>query len=348
VADAGDGNWLTTGSSSRQMITRWLKAGPTSPGAPTSKYLKSALASKDNKAQAILAIDLQDNFAAPQILEQLKTTDWFKGGTGADAVAKVLESVQGVTIGLSVGEDRTGKVTIDFANDAAPLKPILEKLIDAVLDEIGASDGDMKSWKWSVQGKTVTGGGSLSAGAGRRILSVLDPPSITQAMATDGTAPAADFNEAAKKASLKYFKSSRTLIEEMKKALDNSALSSTTYLDRYAKKIDDLPTLNVDKKLLEYTMNVSRSFRYQAQSERMAKIGAGTSVISTYGNSSSYGGIGPYGSYSYGPAGTGAAFAINAQANMAYKDVRLSEWSKIDNGMVTIKREMTDKYQVEF
>lgn len=347
VAEAGDGCLLATPSTSRQAMIKWLKAGPTSPGAQTSPYLKAVLNDRNNPAQILLAIDLQDNFAEAGILDYLKSSEWAKGATGLDAIAKVLESVKGITIGVTAKDDRTATATIDFGKDAAPLKPILENLVGAIIEQVGASTEDTKSWKWTINGKSITGGGAVSPGAGRRLLSVLDPPSITQAIADEAASSKPNEADKAKNASLKYMKSLQVLLKDLRASYQNSNNIASMYNDRYAKKIDELPTLNVDKAILDYSNNVSRSLRYQAQTEKMNKIGAGTRNVQMYGSGNFYN-VGPYGSYGGGSAGLGQAAAVKAEANQSTKGVRFSEWDQIDNGLTTLRRSLTDKYQVEF
>lgn len=346
VADAGDGCWLVTPSTSRQAMTKWLKAGPTSAGAQTSEYLKSVLTNRENTAQVLLAIDLHDNFSETGITERMKSTDWFKGGTNLDAVVKVLESVKGIMITMNAAEERTAKATVEFGKDAAPLKPVLEKLADYVVQQVGASSDDIKGWKWSIQGHVVTGGGSVSTGTARRLISLLDPPSVTEAIAAEASAKPSEADKI-KNGSLKYMKSLQVLMKDVRSSYENTENTASIFNDRYARKIDELATLNVDKAILDYANNVSRSLRYQAQTEKMNKISSGTRRVETYGAGNSYN-VGPYGSYYSGPIGPGPGLAIQAQANQSTKSVRFSEWSKIDDGLTQLRRAMTDKYQVEF
>jgi len=100
VVDVGDGNWLVSESSSRQVMSRWLRNGPTPGGSRLSPYLRTALNSKENSAQLILAIDLQDNFSAAEIGQELKSTGWFSSESAAKNAAEVLETVKGITLPL--------------------------------------------------------------------------------------------------------------------------------------------------------------------------------------------------------------------------------------------------------
>ena len=371
VVDAGDGCWLTTSSSSRQIISRWLKNGPMPGGPQLSSYLRSALKSKDNTGQLMIAIDLQDNFSEQKMSEKLKETSWFSAPASIESVAKVLESVKGITISIAADAERVGTATIDFARDTAPLKPILDKLIAEVALRVGISTDDIFDWKWTVKGSQVIGTGPVSPGGGRRMLSFLDPPSITHAIsASASTDASASAEDRMARVSLKYCKSVEVLIGDLRKTLRNEHDNHAVYLDRYARKIDDLPKLNVDSQLLDFAGAVGSSFRYQSQSTRMNFISAGTSKQGIQGGNyggGNYGYVGPYGNYNntYGlgavravgqAAATTEAVAnlaaqsgvIDAQANQANQAVRFSEWKQIEEGLNNVRRTMTEKYKIEF
>ncbi len=344
VADAGDGCWLTT-STSRQALSRWMRAGTTPGGGQVSRYLRMALNSKESPGQVMLAIDLQDNFSQQRIAGELKATDWFKSDLVVESNAKILTSIQGITIGIAVDNDRTGTAKIDFEMDAMALKPILEKLVEAVMHRVGVSTDDVQDWKWSVKGSQVMGAGPVSPGGARRLISILEPPSITQAISASSMAVEPTPETRMAKTSLKYCRSIQVLLDDLRETLKKTNDNHALYFERYARKIDDLPKLSVDGQLLDYSGKVSSSLRYQSQAQRMHNINAGTRVLETY--SSSYNYVGPYGTYTATP-NLGVGAAINAEENQAAKGVRFSEWKQIEDGLVVVRRAMTEKYQIEF
>ena len=351
VVDVGDGCWLTTVSSSRQLMSRWLRNGPMPGGPQLSSYLRSALKAKENTAQLILAIDLQDNFSAQEIALQLKSTDWFGSESGAENAAKVLESIHGITIGISVGTERTGTATLDFGRDAAPLKPVLEKMIAAVMKRVGTSSEDVQEWKWSVKGSQVVGTGSVSPGGARGLLSIMDPPSITHAISASSAVIETTPEDRMAKTSHKYCKSVQVLLDDLRATLNKERDNHALYFERYGRKIDDLPSLNVDVALLDYGAKVSSSLRYQGQSQRMHKINAGTRTQQSYGSNGYNGYYGNVGSYNSGndiySVAAGSA-TIGAEENQAAKSVRFAEWKQIEDGLVAVRRAMTAKYNIEF
>jgi hypothetical protein len=349
VIDAGDGVWLTATHTNRQFIARWLKAGPTKDGKQLPSYLQQALTTKSNTAQLIVAIDLEDNFSKDQIADALKATDWFPSETVAETAADVLASAYGITLGINVDQDRTGIITVDFGKDAMVLKPVLEKIVGEVIQRVGATMGEFSDWKWTVKGSRVTGTGPVSPGSGRQLLSILEPPAMAHALSANSDEAKA---EKMGRTSQKYCRSVQVLLDDLRKQLKDSRDNHALWMERYGRKIDDLPRLNVDPELLEFAGKVSSSLRYQGQTQRMANISAGTRIQESGANSPAWGGgyVGPYGGV-YGWARSASpeiANTITAQANEQAKSVRFSEWKQIDDGLAAMRTKLTDRYQLEF
>lgn len=346
VVDTGDGCWLATTQSSRQALARWLQRGPVSKGAHLPPYLHSALDARVNTGQLMLAIDLLDAFSAAQIEQSLKEAQWFTSKSSAKAIAEILAGAFGITINITVENDSTGNVALDFAKDAAPLKPILSQLVGEVLNRVGASSDDFKDWKWTVKGTRVTGTGPVSAGGGRRLLAVLEPPSLTQVMSA-GSEPS---NDKVAKTSLKYCNSVRVVLDDLRREMKQQKDYQATLSERSARKIDNLPTLHVDPELLDFSAKVSNSLRYQAQAKRMGLIRSGvrTQESGAY-YTSSYANVSPYGGeWGFKGVDTQAADTIDLQEKSQAATVRISEWKQIEDGLVAIRRKMTQKYQIEF
>ncbi|HEY0983821.1 hypothetical protein [Schlesneria sp.] len=350
VVDTGDGLWLATTCASRQFITRWLKQGP-SGKQKLSPYLTSALQGS-GESQFVLAIDLQENFSESEVAETLKSYSWIGSESAAKNVAQVLASAKGITIRLTVDTGRTGTATVDFDRDAAPLKPFLDDLIAEILSRVGASSDDVQGWKWTVAGKQVKGTGTFSPGSARQVISLLEPPSITHAISASSQVTSTTPEGLQPKSSLKYCNSIRVLLDDLRATLNKEKHNHAVYFERYGRKIDDLPKLNVDPALLDFGARVSSSLRYQGQSDRMQKINAGTRKEQTYSSYASrayYGNVGPYNSgWNSYYSGATSPGVIDAEANQAAKSVRFSEWKQIEDGLVAVRRAMTEKYHLEF
>jgi hypothetical protein len=335
VADVGDGCWLVSDSLSRQVLARWMRIGQVAGGNVMPAYLSRALSSKDNAAAHVLmVIDLQDNFTDQGIKAELKDAGWFKGESNLDSATKVLESVRGITIGMTVDKERTGTVTVEFGKETSILAPVLPKLVEAVLGRVGASSDEILSWKWTAKGNTITGTGAVSPGGARRLLSILEPPSLTNAIASESESAGQSAGDLMAKTSLKYSKSVRVLLDDLGTKLEDFKRNPALYFERYARKMDDLPQLNVDPVLLDFGAKVSRSLRYQEQAVRMNNLNATTRQsynVSGYADGIAYGNQ-----------------IIGAESNQAKKGVQFSEMKQIEEGFLTVRRAMTEKYKIEF
>jgi hypothetical protein len=340
VLDAGDGSWLTMSSGNRQSILRWFRSGASikPDGLQLSPYLRTALTSKENSAPVILAVDLQDNFTAAKIDAYLKDKVWLSS-LSIDNVTKTLESIQGITIGISVDAERTGFARLDFERDPVPLKPALEKFIDDVIQRIGISSEDILEWKWSIKGHQIVGSGPLLPGAARRLLAVLEPPSITQAISASSSTEKMSPEELKATASHKYCKSLQILLDDLRLRLRRDKGEEAKNLVRYARKIDDFPKLNVDSQLLDFGFKVSSSFRYQGQSQKVYSMQAGSAAArdSTY----------YYGGNAVGYSAAASYITLD-DGKKAGKSVIFSEWKGIEDGLAAVRRAMTEKYKIEF
>lgn len=338
VLDAGDGCWLAMNSANRQSILRWLRNGTKPEGLQLSPYLRKALESKANSAPVLLVVDLQDNFTAAMIQAYLKDKVWVNS-VSVDDVTKTVESIQGITIGLSIDAERKGIVHFDFGRDPTPLKPVLDKFLDDVIDRIGITDESILQWKWTIKGHQVIGTGPVPAGAARRLIAILEPPSITHSISENSSAETTSPEQLMAIHSHKYFKSLQILLDDLRVVLRREKSEQAKNLVRYARKIDDFPKLNVDGQLLDFGMKVSSSFRYQGQSQKVYMMQAGSSAAR---DSASY-----YWGNATGYSTTSSLITLE-DGKKAGKSVIFSEWKGIEDGLAAVRRAMTEKYKIEF
>lgn len=336
--------WLGTGQGGRQSAKRWAQTPP------AAKSWATPLVGQSHIALAIDVADALSTDATDAFLSTLPETE-----SKAAALAPLLADVKSLAWTVTVTDDIAGQIQIDFGHDASALAPVLKPLVPAVLQQFGMASSEVAAWTWSVRGKTVTGRGPQSAAETRRMLGILqhETPALTT---TASASPADSGNDRTVAASKRYLGSVRTVLDDVgkspKRIDDNDAL---TY-ERSARKIDDLPMKDVDAELLDFGQRVASSLRYQAQVQRMANIRGGTAKAqlnaassyrySGYGN----GYVGPYGSYAAPEVGssTANAAAIQATANLSARDTRIEEWKQIEEGLVKIRRRLTEKLNADF
>ena len=85
-------------------------------------------------------------------------------------------------------------------------------------------------------------------------------------------------------ASRHYYNAVEVLIQDLKKTLRKERDNDAVWNERYARKIDRLPVLNVDEELLAFGADTAERFRNIALSKRSAGVRAGVRKSNTYGN----------------------------------------------------------------
>ena len=188
--------------------------------------------------------------------------------------------------------------------------------------------------------------GVLSADAQRRVFSVIELPAAELSDKNGPTeaspAAAADPNESAmRESSLAYFKSTQELVNDLRKGLKD-AKATSAWMERYARRIDELPVLNVDELLLDYGDKLAETLRIMSLAKRQAGIQYG--VRATEGS-------GYYSGYSYGEdaySSTAARSQARKEEMAVASNARVEGWRLIDDATADIRRTLTKKYGTEF
>ena len=190
----------------------------------------------------------------------------------------------------------------------------------------------------------------------RQIVSLIAPGSGHRDLSAEETSPSAATSPETIKATMsqKYFRSVKGLIDELHQTLNKTRDNHADWFERYARKIDDLPIKDIDKDLLTFGGNVSNSFRYQAQAKRRAGVRSGVREAQPNDQTNSgYNSVGPYGTYGTYSWSTTVRVEpergqIRTEENAAATQVRISEWKQIEDGMVQVRRVLTERDNVEF
>jgi hypothetical protein len=336
--DLGANIMATVRPADRQYLARWIGFANDNTSARLSDYLKSSLPLVTDRVQVLLAIDLQDilsprdieaNVAANAVI-QTKHAD-------AAAIATILGKLRGAALRLAIDDDCQGQLQIDFDADVAPLGDLAKPLVLGALQSLGLNADELATWKVSLKGNSIRMMGPLSADAQRRVFSVIELPTPDPAAASDS---------AVREASLAYFKSTEVLTADLRKGLKETKATSA-WLERYAKRIDDLPVLHVDEMLLDYGDKLAETLRVMSLSKRQAGIRAGVRATEgTYAGFYDYNGYYNVGSNAYSSAADRRQ-AEKEEMSVA-SDTRVQGWKLIDDATADIRRTLTKKYGVEF
>ncbi len=328
----------------RQAVSRWVDYAKNATESRLSSYLQGAAAiAQDKNFQVVLAIDLKD-MVRPHILkEKLEKSSTLKGKKfDADALRNAILSIQGATMTISMRDKAYGRLQVDFEGNIRPLDPFARELILEALDGAGAHLEDLKDWKLETSATSLSLNGVLSKDSLRRIGSLLELPSTKFVTEKPGeTAKSGATAEASKV----YFKSVQTLSDDLRRTLKENRDNHAVWMERYARKIDRLPILNVDDELLAFGADVAERMRQAAVAERSSLIRGGVRKSETYGNYY----YGSYNSdYGYYRGTEDQQATITLQENQKSREVRISQWKTIDDEMAQIRQKMTKKYMVEF
>jgi hypothetical protein len=212
-------------------------------------------------------------------------------------------------------------------------------------DNLGLSSAELADWKVTLAGNSIRLQGELSTNAQRRVFSIIELPAVEMkdgaATGGPGGASSATPESETRDRSMAYFKSTQVLLDDLKKGLKDTKATSA-WMERYARKIDELPVLHVDELLLDYGDKLAETLRIMSLSKREAGI--------RYGVRATEGG-GYYDGYYYGEnAYTAAADRSQARKEeMAVaSDTRVQGWKLIEDASADLRRTLTKKYGVEF
>jgi hypothetical protein len=339
-----------------------------------SEYLEEAKSFAEANAPIIMALDLTDAVPRDVIRAQLESVDSLEGkNLDLDALAGALASIRGLTLGVTVNDDMTGSLKVDFGADVSMLGDAAKPFLLKVLADRGMMIDELNDWKVESDGTTIRLIGTLEESGMRRIMSLIPvPPPLQQARVDAANVPQDQAQERLNAAaSQNYFKSVDSLIQDLKRSKSGSSTmgQSAAYFDRYADRIDRLPSQNVDPYLLDFGAFVSGSLRNGAQAVRGALVRgtiAEQNVPQQYDYYSWYNPIGVVagngywggGGGLYGWGGWEAIPNIQTTGQMQIK-ARVQEQVKgsmsaneimaeIDKAAGDTRREMTKKFGTQF
>lgn len=353
----------------RQDVARWITRYYDNSLRGLSEYLAEAQTFADAGSPIIVALDLT-HVVSPQIVRnRLDTLETLKDRkVDLDQLAKVLASIRGISLGVTVQQSMTGAVKVDFSEDVAILKDFAKPLLLEILGKQGMMIDEIESWEVTVNDKGIQLTGPLYASGLRRIFSLVDtPPSLQEArqqVAKTGENSEADQQkDLTIAASQIYYKSVVSLLDELRiqKKGRKTMGQISVWFDKYARKIDRLPIANVDADLLSYGRYVSESLR-TGQSEVTDAAARSrirqNDVPEQYDVTTYSAPIGANWAGQYSWNGWEATPDWQRTGSMM-SNVRMEEQIKgaksandvmrdIDNATADIRRHMTQKYGVEF
>ena len=321
----------------RQFVSRVIGQAQNAAPASLSEYLQQALKLVNDRVQILFMIDLTDAASPRRMEDRLRQASWLKSSDGDPAVlAKLLAGVRGAALRVAVGSDCQCQLQVDFRDDVSSHEKIVKDALLQTLAELGMATDELAKWSFSAKGRQLLAQGKLSTDGQRRLFSVLEiPPTDLNPAGDAGNSEPSESER--RERSLVYFASTEELLKDLRSGLKDSKATSA-WMERYARRIDDLPVLYVDDELLEYGDKLAETLRIMSLSKRQAGIRSGVRRSE---------GAGYY--YDYD------AYERNAQASAARRqemavasDAIVEGWGLIDDATADVRRNMTQKYQAEF
>ena len=354
----------------RQEVVRWIREVQKPSPPPLSPYLqRAAVYSDETGSEIIMALDLDGELSFERVAKYLKAHQKELDEWQADLpkTAKLLSGIQGIRIGVRVGEKQSSKIAVDFNADASPLASSAKPLLLQVLSDKGALIEDFESWTAQAKGNEISLAGTLSESGRRQLLSVIDSPLREGTVATAATVSPGELPAIHAKKSRDYFRAVVAMADDLKRDMRNArnVASTQLFFDKYARRIERMPILDVDKELLDYSGFVANALRQAAGSVktmgiqsgvRQAQITGGDVSVVDYGGDYGYGGY-RYGAY--GPYGRRAEMAeikgVGAERRVVRaeeKGIMATDVQKLRQDIIAattdIRRKMTEKYEIEF
>ena len=356
----------------RQAVANWL--ADLDLGVKLSDYLKKAAEYSDTAGtEIIIALDLAKAFAPSRIDRYLKTKKWLdEMKVDRTALDGILANLKGMRVGIRIGEVPFGKLSVDFSDTVSLSPEIAKRLLLEIIADGGMMIEDLDAWKPEVDGMTLSISGNLSAPGLRKILSVVESPAPAGKSADADEKEPSPGELAARcgQDTLRYFKTIDSFYKDLQQDLrDARSLSHTkVWFNKYAKKIERMPILNIDPEMLDYGAFVAKGLR--AASGSMTSMGINSAARqadiqgSSGNNAYNYGGYGvDRGGYGYGAAAgfnavAGAYAGLRDEAHQRHvvraeeRSIAAMDCQQIKAVLVdatnNIRRKMTEKYKIEF
>lgn len=361
----------------RQDVSRWLRqTNISTPGGHLAPYLQEAFTYATKVGTPIImAMDLGGLVSINEIEERIVKLNALKNvKLPGKQLVSLLQGIQGITLGISIDDSELGAVRVDFADSAEILATVGKPLLIEILENQGAMIEDFREWEPSVSGNTFMLRGNLSEGGTRKLMSVMElPASMTHAVQQANSPGTNNKEQDVLLATQQYWKSLNSLMDDLQN--DHSFQSfgqGAIWYDKYARKIDRLPILNVDPELVNFGAKIAATFRNcetlmkgVGMSSALRVSQTGGSGSSGYSNSS-YGGYRAsmgYGSTPYGPQGMGSGVsAMNAsrqQQGSEIAQIHMQErsrgaaslqdiWNQIASATSKERIRLVSKYSADF
>lgn len=344
----------------RQETARWARSAAEGRTGSLSAYLQTAL---KNSAHISLVVDLTDAsdiYGVRRYLEDHKLVP-------ADVVARVelpqlLASLRGVSFHATIGESTSAEVVLEFGEAVSGSGGAVANIFRHVMNDMHLSLEEFDSASVAEKSKSVTLSMNLSDESLRHVLSLITMPqpshrSNDETVSTEQIAPREDIPRVTPELSesQRYYQAVSQVINDIDRInrKGNSNSRSATWLDNFARKIDDLSTAGVERELLGFGRRVSDRVRALAASLRGQQVQVNTEQQTLVYDvdyrpgwvSGSYWGVVGYGESSYKiTSNLQQVRERQADAVTRGSNQRIAIWNMITDDRAEVGTLMREKY----
>lgn len=365
--------YATLVPASRQAVAQWIESTG-EPGPQLSPYIREAIDYTERAGtEVILALDLCNALDLATVRSLVEKSELISGsGIDVEAASVVLASLQGVMLGVTFESQPFGSIKVDFGQDVGVLKNVAPQILLDSLAKHGAMIDDFAKWKVNVSEKQVLMSGNFSPEGLRKIFSLMNVPVPKEGLASpEQDAPDQTGSQASPiAATQQYFRSVTEFVQDLRDKEPQRIAQFGIWFDNYARKIDQLPMVNVDPEMLDYGSYVAQQFRNAGAAIQGIGVRSRVRQVQNVNAAGApgYWGASYDGGYYYGGSyyrgGYGYARGNPQQAELRQQQrirtqVKVEEKAQgtsaaraiakdIDAATAYMRRQMTQKYNVEF
>jgi hypothetical protein len=337
----------------RQNTARWIRAAKAAKAPPLTPYLKSAADSASSNTVTI-AMDLSDAVDRTILRQSLPASPSVAKNKTVDLgrLAKFLSGIKGMTFKAKIEGSIAASMTWDFEFNPAEFKQTLPNLIMELIDGQGISIPDLEHWVPSFTETSMTLSGSLTTLDLKRIVSLFAFPTANE---DQGDMPKEVQVSAAM--TKRYFSTVTSIVEEMKKSLDNPNYEKTaTWHEKAAAQIEHLSRQRVDPDAVNAALQLAARLKAIAESLRGVPINVDAlenqAYVVSLGRQISIG-VGGWWGFRPGLAIGGIQYdsnipQIQAAIDKVVKDDqkhRTDVWNQIDRIISDMRKTLGDRYK---
>lgn len=292
----------------------------------------------------MLAIDLKNVFSPIPLAARLQRLESLKSNP-AESVANTLSSIEGFSVIVGRKSLQQCIVKFHFSSSPASLRLIAPELLAEILATNGLAAPEVKAWNVTVDENVLALQGPITQTTLSGLLSLFSMQSQAERAENRTSISESDKEVRAALQSKHYFDEVIAVVERTRDHKSKTSGAMASWNDKRARQIDELGTLDVDPELVQFGANVAELLRGNALSVQQTNIDAGKLKARQsldYGYYDDY-----YGYYNLNDNTDYQRVTSAVARGTAYKDYRQA-LNQIDQLTAQIRRQMTEKYEMQF